>query len=113
MAPELKLNPPEGRGPKNDVYSVAISFIRLLTGDKDTPQDEIEKLLEEKIENAKIRNILKRGLDKDFNTRASAQELLDLIDESYQTLDSSNYQKLEGFEDLRKFRIASSVLKIK
>ena len=52
-------------------------------------------------------------MDKDYNTRASAQELLDLIEESYETLDSSNYQKLEGFEDLRKFKIASSVLKIK
>ena len=37
IPPELKMVPPEGRGPKNDVYSVAISFIRLLTGDKDTP----------------------------------------------------------------------------
>jgi len=52
-------------------------------------------------------------LNKDFNTRANAQELLDLIEESYETLDSSNYQKLEGFEDLRKFKIASSILKIK
>ena len=71
MAPELKMNPPE-RGAFNDVYSVAISFIRLLTGDKDTPQEEVEKLLNDKIENEKIRNILRRGLDKDYNTRATA-----------------------------------------
>ena len=52
-------------------------------------------------------------MDKDYNTRATAQELLDLIEESYETLDSKNYHKLEGFEDLRKYKIASSVLNIK
>ena len=82
MAPELKMDPPE-RGTFNDIYSVTISFIRLLTGDNDTPQEDIEKLLNEKIENEKIRNILRRGIDKDNKTRATAQELLDLIEESY------------------------------
>ena len=35
-APELNLKPPV-REPCNDIYSLAISFLRLLTGDNDTP----------------------------------------------------------------------------
>jgi len=71
MAPELEMDSPI-RGNHNDIYSVAISFFRLLIGDKDTPQAEIENLLESKIENDKIREILSRGLEQDHTKRADA-----------------------------------------
>ena len=91
IAPELEMENPV-RGYCNDVFSVAISFLKLLTGEEDTSFDKIENLLETKIENDKIRHILRRGLDQDYKERATASELLELIDESYQEFSKANFK---------------------